>query len=144
MRVLIDTNVVLDFLLGREPFAANTTRLFEQIDAGEIEGVVAATTITNIYYIVRKGAGDRVAEDAIAQILTDLTIAAVNREVLERSIALQFADFEDAVQYVCGVIHRVDAIVTRDQSGFIKATIPVVLPENLDDLKLGLQQEDNG
>jgi predicted nucleic acid-binding protein len=142
MRVLIDTNVVLDFLQERKPFVENAARLFEQIDAGEIEGVITATTINNIYYILRKSAGDRVAQDAIAQILTDLTIASVNRDVLERAIALQFADFEDAVQYICGVIHFVDAIVTRDRSGFANATIPVVLPENLDDFKLGLQQDD--
>ncbi len=48
MRVLSDTNVVLDFLQEREPFVANAARLFEQIDAGEIEGVITATTITNI------------------------------------------------------------------------------------------------
>jgi predicted nucleic acid-binding protein len=144
MRVLIDTNVVLDFLQEREPFWEGAARLFEWIDAGEIEGFIAATTITNIYYIVRKAAGVVVAQDAIAQILTDLTIATVNRDVLEQAISLQFADFEDAVQYACGVIYGVDAIVTRDKSGFMNATIPVVLPENLDDFKLGLQQEEQG
>jgi predicted nucleic acid-binding protein len=144
IRVLIDTNVVLDFLQEREPFVENAARLFEQIDAGEIEGVITATTITNIYYIVRKSAGNQVAQDAITQILTDLTIGAVNRDVLERAIALQFNDFEDAVQYACGIVYGVDAIVTRDQSGFTNATIPVVLPENLDDLKSRLQQEEQG
>ncbi len=53
MRVLIDTNVVLDFLQEREPFAENAAKLFERVDTGEIEGFIAATTITNIYYIVR-------------------------------------------------------------------------------------------
>ncbi len=62
MRVLIDTNVVLDFLQEREPFVENAARLFERIDAGEIEGFIAATTITNIYYIVRRAAGRTVAQ----------------------------------------------------------------------------------
>lgn len=48
MRVLIDTNVVLDFLQEREPFVENATRLFELFDTGQIEGFIAATTITNI------------------------------------------------------------------------------------------------
>jgi predicted nucleic acid-binding protein len=132
MRVLVDTNVVLDFLQEREPFVENAARLFERIDAGEIEGFIAATTITNIYYIVRRAAGAVVAQDAITQALADLNICAVNREVLEQAIALGFRDFEDAVQYVCGVVHNVDAIVTRDVSGFTSAEIPVVLPEELD------------
>ena len=132
MRVRVDTNVVLDFLQEREPFAENAARLFERIDAGEVEGLIAATTITNIYYIVRRAAGAIVAQDAITQVLADLNICPVDRDVLEQAIALNFRDFEDAVQYVCGVVHNVDAIVTRDASGFVGAKIPVVLPENLD------------
>jgi predicted nucleic acid-binding protein len=132
MRVLVDTNVVLDFLQEREPFVENAARLFERIDAGEIEGFIAATTITNIYYIVRRAAGADVAQDAITQVLADLNICAVDREVVEQAIALNFRDFEDAVQYVCGVVNHVDAIVTRDISGFVGAEIPVMLPEDLE------------
>ncbi len=132
MRVLIDTNVVLDFLQGREPFAENAVRLFESIDSGEIEGFIAATTITNIYYIVRRSAGAVVAQDAITQVLADLNICAVDRDVLEQALALNFQDFEDAVQYACALVHNVDAIVTRDASGFVSAEILVVLPDQLD------------
>jgi predicted nucleic acid-binding protein len=139
MRVLVDTNIVLDFLQEREPFVENAARLFKRIDAGEIEGFIAAITITNIYYIIRRVAGVVVAQDAIAQVLADLNICEVNREVLEQAIALSFRDFEDAVQYVCGVVHNVDAIVTRDTSGFVGAEIPVVLPEELDNIYYGSQ-----
>lgn len=132
MRVLIDTNVVLDFLQEREPFAENAARLFERVDAGEIEGFIAATTITNIYYIVRKAAGAIVAQDAITQVLTDINICVVDRNVLKQAIALNFRDFEDAVQYVCGVLYFVDAIVTRDASGFVGGEIPVMLPGEFD------------
>jgi len=132
MRVLIDTNVVLDFLQEREPFVKDATNLFARIDAGEIEGFIAATTITNIYYIVRRAAGIEVAQDAIAQVLGDLNVCAVDRDVLEQAIALNFRDFEDAVQYACGVVHNVDVIVTRDVSGFISGEIPIILPKDFD------------
>lgn len=132
MRVLIDTNIVLDFLQEREPFVENAAKLFECIDAREIEGFIAATTITNIYYIIRRVAGKAVAQDAITQVLNDLNICAVDLEILEQALALNFEDFEDAVQYACAVAHGVDAIVTRDASGFINAEIPVVLPEEVD------------
>ena len=132
MRVLVNTNVILDFLQAREPFVENAARLFERIDAREIEGFIAATTITNIYYIVRKAGGRAVAQDSIRQVLSGLNICAVNLEVLERALSFGFEDFEDAVQYICAVAYDVDAIVTRDASGFINADIPVVLPENLD------------
>lgn len=81
---------------------------------------------------MRKSAGTEIAQDAISQILTDLNICAVDRDVLERSLALNFRDFEDAVQYACAVVHNVDAIVTRDASGFMSAGIPVLSPEELD------------
>ena len=110
----------------------NAAKLFERIDTGEIEGCIAATTITNIYYIVRRAAGVIVAQDAITQVLTDLNICAVDRDVLEQALVLSFRDFEDAVQYICALVHNVDAIMTRDASGFISAKIPIVLPENLD------------
>jgi predicted nucleic acid-binding protein len=132
MRVLIDTNVVLDFLQEREPFVNDAARLFARIDAGEIEGFIAATTITNIYYIVRRAAGMESAQNAIAQVLSDLNICPVDRDVLEQAIKLNFRDFEDAVQYACGVVHSVDVIVTRDVSGFISGEIPVVLPKDFD------------
>lgn len=134
MKVLIDTNVVLDFLQEREPFVENAVKLFERIDTGEVEGFITATTITNIYYIVRKVAGKVVAQDAIAQILLDLNICAVNLEILEQALALNFEDFEDAVQYACALAYNVDAIVTRDISGFVNSNIPVVLPAELDSI----------
>lgn len=142
MRLLIDTNVVLDFLQERKPFVEDAARLFERVDGGEIEGFIAATTITNIYYIVRRAAGVKVAQDAIAQVLTDLHICAVDRTVLEQAIlhrsrcanALNFRDFEDAVQYACGIAYAVDAIVTRDASGFVAAGIPVMSPGELENI----------
>ncbi len=124
MRVLIDTNVVLDFLQEREPFVENAASLFERVDAGEIEGFIAATTITNIYYIVRRAAGRVVAQDAITQVLSDLNICTVDLEVLEQAVSLNFEDFEDAVQYAFAVAYGVDAIITRDASGFINTEIP--------------------
>ena len=137
MRVLIDTNVVLDFLQEREPFVENAAILFERVDAGEIEGFIAATAITNIYYILRKASGKVVAQDAIAQILSDLNICAVDLEVLEQAYSLNFEDFEDAVQYACATVNNLDAIVTRDASGFVNAEIPVVLPDELDSIGSG-------
>jgi predicted nucleic acid-binding protein len=132
MRVLIDTNVVLDFLQEREPFVENAARLFERIDAGKIEGFIAATTISNIYYIVRRAAGRAVAQDAVTQVLSDLNICTVDLEVLEQALALNFEDFEDAVQYACALAYSVDAIVTRDAAGFTNSEVPVVLPEDID------------
>jgi predicted nucleic acid-binding protein len=131
MRVLIDTNVVLDFLLERQPFVESAAKLFQQIDNGQIEGFITATTITNIYYILRKAAGSTIAIDAVSQILTDLNICMVDRQILKQAVDLNFQDFEDAVQYSCAVASQVDAIVTREITGFVAAEIPVISPDEL-------------
>ncbi|AFY60819.1 PIN domain-containing protein [Synechococcus sp. PCC 6312] len=132
MRLLIDTNVVLDFLQEREPFVESAAELFARIDRGEIEGFIAATTITNIYYIVRRGVGAIVAKNSVIQILSSLNICTVDQEVLEQAIKLNFQDYEDAVQYSCAIAYNLDAIVTRDLSGFVNSEIPVVLPNDLE------------
>ncbi len=57
MKVLIDTNIVLDLLLEREPFVEDATALFEMVEMSRIQGYIAATTVTNVFYIVRKAQG---------------------------------------------------------------------------------------
>lgn len=111
-----------------EPFVDDAAKIFAKIDAGELEGFISAITITNIYYIIRKVSGKITAQDAIAQIMTDLHICAVDREILEQAITLNFQDFEDAVQCACGIANEVDAIITRDPSGFVNAGILVIPP----------------
>ena len=109
----------------------DAVKLFPKIDASEIIGFIAATTITNIYYIIRKAAGVKVAQDAISQILIDLHICTVDKNILETAVALNFQDFEDAVQYACAMKSMVDVIVTRDVSGFLGSEILVILPGEL-------------
>jgi len=121
-------------LQEREPFVEQASRLFARIDRGEIQGFITATTITNIYYIVCKVAGREIARDAITQILTDLTICPVDRTVLEQAVTLNFTDFEDAVQCACAIAQNLDAIVTRDLTGFVNAPMLVIRPQDLDNI----------
>lgn len=79
MNVLIDTNIILNFLLQRDPFFLNAERLFQRIDAGDIVGYVTATTLTDIFYIARRQTDSiNLARQAIADILTVLVICPVD------------------------------------------------------------------
>lgn len=132
MRVLFDTNVLLDALLAREPFVANAAVLFNAVEAEQIEGFISATTVTDVHYVVRRQTQSlETAIDAITRLLALMEIAAVDREVLEQAIALGFSDFEDAVQVACAMRIGLDAIVTRDVDGFTNSPISVSSPENL-------------
>ena len=98
MRVLIDTNIVLDFLLQREPFFQDAELLFQAIDAGQLIGYVTATTLTDIFYISRKHTRSvEQARQAVLETLTAMVICPIDRAVLESAFNSGLVDFEDAV-----------------------------------------------
>ena len=127
MKVLIDTNILLDFLLQREPFQQDAEELFQAIDSGQIIGYVTATTLTDIFYIARKHTRSiEQARKAVSETLIVMVICPVNRVILESALASGIADFEDAVQIACAVTQRLEVILTRDTKDFASSTIPVL------------------
>lgn len=131
-RVLFDTNVLLDGLLAREPFAADAAFLLESVEAGEIEGFMSATTVTDVYYLVRRQTGRaETAMKAVIQLLALMEICEVDRRVLEQAIALEFDDFEDAIQVACAIALGLEAIITRDITGFTASPISALPPKEL-------------
>jgi predicted nucleic acid-binding protein len=131
VKILIDTNVVLDLLLEREPFVETAIALFDQIEQGNLEGAIAATTITNIFYIIRKAEGREVALDAINRLLIGLQFCAVDRQTVETALSLGLKDFEDSIQLACATLNQLDAIVTRDRKDFIGSNLPIYSPTEL-------------
>ena len=128
MRALIDTNVVLDVLLAREPHLADSQQVLSLVRHGRIEGALCATSITTIEYLVNRARGAAVAERAVRSLLDAFEVAPVDGEVLRRALDLGFGDYEYAVLYAAAVAIGADAIVTRDRTGFTRATLPVMSP----------------
>lgn len=127
MRVLIDTNIVLDFLLQREPFFQDAELLFQGIDSGQVVGYATATTLTDIFYIARRHTRSiEQARQAVSATLRAMEICPVNRLVLESAFDSGLADFEDAIQIACAVDRGLDAILTRDTQGFVNSSVPVL------------------
>lgn len=131
MRILFDTNVVLDALLDREPWAGAALSLFDRVEAGDLIGHLGATTLTTIHYIARRNVGTKVADGMMRDLIRLFTVAPVDRAVLEGALALDFDDFEDAVLHEAGRLSGARAVVTRDASGFSKGTLRVYDPETL-------------
>ena len=132
MRVLIDTNMVLDFLLQREPFFQDAELLFQSINAGQVIGYITATTLTDIFYISRKHTRSiEQARQAVSETLTAIVICPVDRAVLESAFNSGLVDFENAVQIFGAVAQGLDAILTRDNKGFLSSPIPVLSIQEL-------------
>ena len=131
MKVLFDTNIILDVLLEREPFAPLSAELVNRVETGAIEGVLCATTLTTIDYLLGKALSKTQARTAIKTLLNLFQIAEVNKQVLSQAADSGFADFEDAVQYFSGSSAVMNAIVTRNMADFKQVSCPVYSPLEL-------------
>ena len=131
MRVLFDTNVVLDHLLEREPHADAAERLLGLVDTGRLEGVICSTTATTIHYLAAKAVGRAAALGYLRELLAIFDVASVDREVLRAALDLGFPDFEDAVLHEAARDAGAAAIVTRNGRDFARSVIPVFSPTEL-------------
>jgi len=131
LRVLLDTNVVLDLMLDRQPFAEAAADLATRIERGELEGCLGAGTITTAHYLARKVLGDRRAREAVADLLALFEIVPFTRAVLQEALALPFSDFEDAVLHEAARHGGAEVVVTRNLDNFRHATLPTYSPADL-------------
>lgn len=131
MRVLFDTNIVIDVYLLREPFLENAQLLFDAVDGGVLTGLLGATSVTTVFYLVRKKVGSAVAQEKIGELLTRFAVAPVGRAVIEDALALGFSDFEDAVLHEAARHARADALVTRNVGDFQRGSLSIYTPDEL-------------
>ena len=131
MRILFDTNVVLDVLLARAPHAAAAAALFTRVERGELQGVLCATTVTTIHYLAAKAVGRDLAARHVVTLLDLFDVASVTRAVLTTALDAGFADYEDAVLHEAAVHAGATGIVTRNLRDFERATLPIYGPSEL-------------
>jgi predicted nucleic acid-binding protein len=126
--VLIDLNVILDVLQRRVPFFDTSVGLMALIESGEIQGFVAAHTITTLFYLIQKNRSGPEARAAITSILQFLKVLPVDQQTIEQALNLDFRDFEDAVQMVSALRNHMDCLITRNIKDYPTALIPVMQP----------------
>lgn len=132
MKLLIDTNVVLDVLLNRAPFCEAAISTLALVQRDDITEYVSASAITDIYYIIDRQIKDHnAARELLKRLLHVVSIATVSQGEIQRALTLDWSDFEDSVQYSVAQLQDLDGIVTRDPKGYQKANIPVWSPEEL-------------
>ncbi len=128
MRVLLDTNVILDFLLGREPFASPAEEVWQAIQQGQAEGYVSPITPVNVFYIARKMKGVEYARQLAAGLLAVCPACPIDDSTMQAALKLPLTDFEDAVQLASALAYQLDAIITRDASDFAGASLLIYSP----------------
>ena len=128
MKILLDTNIVLDLLMQREPFFNDALKIFNQIEAGRYEAFLCATTITTMHYLLTKHSSKAESKKSMQLLLKLFDIAPVDKEVLTLAEKVDFNDYEDAVIYASAKAIDIEAIITRNEKDFVKSDIPVFSP----------------
>jgi len=125
----VDTNVVLDVLLKREPFVKDAVDIFCLAEESRIDAFLCATTITTIDYLLSQSLTSSQARDALRKLITLFEIATVNRLVIERALGSKINDFEDALLAEAGQMAGVDCVVTRNMKDFVGASLKIFDPK---------------
>src|ERR1700680_559095 len=125
-RVFLDTDVVLDLLLAREPFFAPAADLFLAIQDGRIDGCLSPLAFSNLFYILRQQMSAADAVRALRKLKLLVQVLPVDQKVVDLALASAFTDFEDALQYYTASAHNVGALVPRNKRDYREAKIPIL------------------
>ncbi|MEZ3462135.1 MAG: PIN domain-containing protein [Lachnospiraceae bacterium] len=132
MKYLIDTNVILDVLLKREPFYKSCASVLTLARRKEIELYVSASAITDIYYIANQALRDRAeVKSLIVKLIKVVSVAGISEDEIQKALALPWKDFEDSVQYSVALLQKMDGIVTRNPKDYKEAEMKVWDPEEI-------------
>lgn len=136
MKVFFDTNVLLDVLTGREPFAEDSARCLRLCEQGVHQAFASSLSLVNIFYILRKAIGREKALECLRQIRVVCRIIPVDDDVIAHSLESSFRDFEDAVQSYCALSYAMSYIITRDISDYGFSAVPAISPHDFLDIYL--------
>ncbi|MCU0239118.1 MAG: PIN domain-containing protein [Pyrinomonadaceae bacterium] len=128
MKVLLDTDVNLDFILQRQPFFVEAEQVFLELIKGKFEAYICDITPLNIFYIAKKEFGNDKTRLEISKLLQLVEVCIVNRQILQNALTSTIKDYEDAVQNESAIAENLDAIVTRNTKDFANSTIKVYTP----------------
>jgi predicted nucleic acid-binding protein len=130
MKVLLDTNVVLDAIANREPFMIDAQKIMNLILDNKLEGYITANSITDIYYIARKHLSKNDLHKTLHSLFKIFDIIDVFGADCRKALDFPLVDYEDALLAVCGERAFVDYIITRDEEFLRQTKIPVISPSD--------------
>lgn len=127
-RLLLDTNIVLDVLLDRQPHATASLSVFAAVENGKAEGLIAAHALTTIHYLLAREAAEAAAKQALRTLLKLFGVAVVDGDIIQQAIQASGQDFEDSVTAAAAQASGCHVIVTRDPKGFRRSPVPALNP----------------
>jgi predicted nucleic acid-binding protein len=128
MRILLDTDVLLDVALDRLPHAGQASALLDLLERKAASGYISWHTVSNIFYLISRDGAKEAAKQFVADLLRYVGVAVGGTEALQRALKLPIADFEDAMQVVCAEACRADIIATRNTKDYRRSPVRAMTP----------------
>jgi predicted nucleic acid-binding protein len=128
---VLDTNILLDILLNRTQFIADSEAVILRCESEGIPMGVAWHGLATAFYLLKRGRTREEAELELDKIMAWATVASCGDREARYARGLGFSDFEDAMQAVCAASFQADFIVTRNKADFLSSPVPAITPEEL-------------
>ncbi len=130
IKVFIDTDIVLDLFLDRQPHLENARKIFQLSIDGKIKLFTSVTTFTNSYYILCKLVSNTISKEKLRFLEKRVVVLETKHEDVKQSLNSRFSDFEDAVQHYTALSHKMEVLITRNIKDYKNAIIPVKTPHS--------------
>ncbi len=130
-KLLIDTDVILDFFFDRKPFSENAAQIFSLCESKKVKGFITPVICSNTYYLLRQTAKHEKVIEKLSQLMTIMDVLSMDKEIIIQALGSGFKDFEDALQNFAAIKSGfIDVILTRNVKDFVKSDIGVLTPDS--------------
>lgn len=130
-KVLVDTDVILDFFFDREPFSEDASQILSWCESGKIHGFVTPVMISNICYILRKLDKHEKIIENLKMLMSFVDVAIIDKKTVLNALNSKFKDFEDALQNFSAINESdIQVIITRNIKDYKTSSLAVMTPEN--------------
>ncbi len=127
--VLINSDVILDFFLDREPFCKNASLILTLCEKKKIKGFVTPVIVSNVFYMLRKISKREIVIARLKELISFVDVIDINKEFVIQALNSKFNDFEDALQnYAAEQSRKIDAIITRNTKDYKHSSLNVLTP----------------
>lgn len=131
MKILIDSDVCLDFITGRQPYFHDAKKLFWEVESEALQGIVSPESFSNMYYVLCRFHPPVKVISQLKALRSITTVCMLSEAVIDQALDSDWNDFEDAIQHFCAVEAGCDTIVTRNIKDFGKSRLPVQSPSEI-------------
>jgi predicted nucleic acid-binding protein len=128
-KAFIDTDVILDFMIAREPFAMDAARIFSLSEKNEISICTTGLVFSNSYYVLRKIGPHKKVIEKLTQLAKLIDVIGLPKVAVIQALGSEFGDFEDALQHYAALSENVKVIVTRNIKDYKHSQLAVLTPD---------------